>query len=87
MLDVLQVMLDNVSMNSIQKAIEILGGTNATARAIGVSAQAVSQWADGGRPVPIERCVEIERLTSGAVTRKDLRPDDWHRIWPELAAA
>ena len=20
----------------------------------------------------------------GAVTRKDLRPDDWHEIWPEL---
>lgn len=25
--------------------------------------------------------------TGGAVSRKELRPDDWHRIWPELAAA
>ncbi len=27
----------------------------------------------------------IERATNGAVTRRDLRPDDWHEIWPELA--
>lgn len=30
-------------------------------------------------------CVSIERATNGAVTRRDLRPDDWARIWPELA--
>ena len=35
-------------------------------------------------PEPL-RCVEIERATDGAVTRRDLRPDDWERIWPELA--
>ena len=27
----------------------------------------------------------IERATHGAVTRRDLRPNDWHLIWPELA--
>jgi DNA-binding transcriptional regulator YdaS (Cro superfamily) len=32
-----------------------------------------------------ENCVVIERATGGLVTRKDLRPDDWERIWPELA--
>ena len=45
------------------------------------------QMATNRRPVSPERCVDVERLTSGAVTRMDLRPDDWHRIWPELAAA
>ena len=30
------------------------------------------------------RFAQIEKLTNGAVTRKDLRPDDWHEIWPEL---
>lgn len=44
----------------------------------------VSQWCAGLKPVPIERCVDIERATAGAVRRWDLRPDDWHRIWPEL---
>ena len=34
--------------------------------------------------MPIERCAAIERATAGAVTRRDLRPHDWHLIWPEL---
>ena len=29
-------------------------------------------------------CVLIERHSHCAVTRKDLRPDDWQDIWPEL---
>jgi len=45
----------------------------------------INQWANGKRPIPPERCVEIERATAGEVTRRDLRPDDWMRIWPELA--
>lgn len=35
-------------------------------------------------PSPI-LSLAIERATNGAVTRRDLRPDDWHLIWPELA--
>ena len=37
------------------------------------------------RPAPVGRCYAIEQATNGMVTRKDLRPDDWHLIWPELA--
>jgi DNA-binding transcriptional regulator YdaS (Cro superfamily) len=29
-------------------------------------------------------CVAIERESVGAVTRKDLHPDDWAANWPEL---
>lgn len=47
----------------------------------------VSQWAAGVKPVPADRCADIERATAGAVTRRDLRPEDWHRIWPELITA
>ena len=47
----------------------------------------ISQWSLGQRPVPIERCYPIEVATGGRVTRKDLRPDDWPAIWPELRAA
>lgn len=32
-------------------------------------------------------CVSIERESFGQVTRKDLRPDDWAAIWPELVEA
>lgn len=34
-----------------------------------------------------EICVAIEQATASAVTRKDLRPDDWAQIWPELIDA
>lgn len=29
-------------------------------------------------------CSLIEINSGGAVTREELRPDDWHIIWPEL---
>ncbi len=61
------------------------GSQSRIARAIGVPPVSVYHWAKGMRPVPVERCAAIERATNGAVTRRDLRPDDWHRIWPELA--
>ena len=37
-----------------------------------------------GQVTSPERCVLIEQITGGALSRRDLRPDDWHRIWPEL---
>jgi DNA-binding transcriptional regulator YdaS (Cro superfamily) len=54
------------------------------ARAIGVHPVLVSQWAGGKREVPIEHCAAIEAATQGGVTRQELRPQDWPRIWPEL---
>jgi DNA-binding transcriptional regulator YdaS (Cro superfamily) len=65
--------------------LEQTRSSTALAKAIGVSPVMVSLWKTGARPVPIERCVAIEQATGGAVTRRDLRPDDWHLIWPELA--
>lgn len=53
---------------------------------IGVSPQALSNWRVRGS-VPIEHCVAIEKATCESVTRRDLRPDDWERIWPELVTA
>jgi len=31
-----------------------------------------------------ELCVVLERVSGGQLTRRGLRPNDWHRIWPEL---
>jgi DNA-binding transcriptional regulator YdaS (Cro superfamily) len=39
----------------------------------------------GQRKAGEKLCVAIERESGGRVTRRDLRPDDWHQIWPELA--
>lgn len=73
--------------NPVAFAIDHVGSAVELARIIGVSAPAIHEWKAGGRPVPIERCVQIERATDGAVRRWDLRPDDWWRIWPELIGA
>ena len=61
------------------------GWKSALAAEMRMPPQLIGQWANGCRPVPIRHCVAIERTTNGAVTRRDLRPDDWHLIWPELA--
>lgn len=57
------------------------------ARAINVSAALLHQWIKGIRPVASQHCPAIEKQTGGKVTRKELRPDDWHKIWPELVNA
>jgi len=76
-----------MSTHAVTLACQHLGSAVALADALGISSPTVSEWRSGRRPVPIERCVEIEQVTGGAVTRQQLRPDDWHRIWPELIAA
>lgn len=30
-------------------------------------------------------CSRLEHESGGAITRRDLRPNDWQVIWPELA--
>lgn len=65
--------------------------TAAFAATLGLHEGQVRQWrhgyvaggADGKPRVPSpENCVLIERATNGLVTRRDLRPHDWVRIWP-----
>ena len=72
--------------NQIRRAAQIVGSLSALARALGIKPPTVHQWADGSRPVPAQHCLAIERATSGAVTRADLRPDDYWLIWPDLPA-
>lgn len=54
---------------------------------LSISTAQVWQWKEGRRPVPYEYAAAIEASSGGAVTRKDLFPEDWKRIWPELARA
>lgn len=70
---------------AVQRAAEIVGSQAALARAIGVASPTVNQFVKKVRPVPEKVAVAIESATSGEVHRRDLRPDDWHLIWPELA--
>lgn len=52
---------------------------------LGVSPSYLSQMASGESSISERRCVLIERFSSGKLSRRDLRPDDWQDIWPELA--
>lgn len=61
------------------------GNAARLASALGVSISYVSQLSNNYRPVSPARATQIESLTNGSVTRRDLRPNDWHEIWPELA--
>lgn len=62
------------------------GSASAFAKSIGVSPAYLYQMTNGIRPVPVQLVATIKRVTGGAVAEQDLRPDDWHLIWPELAA-
>lgn len=61
------------------------GGSTQLAEKLGVSISFMSQMASGVAAISPARCVFIEQATGGAVTRQELRPDDWNLIWPELA--
>ncbi|WP_084416299.1 transcriptional regulator [Massilia alkalitolerans] len=60
------------------------GRQAALAKAIGAHAPDVSRWARGKRPIPVEYGARIETATGGQVTRKEMFPDGWAVIWPEL---
>jgi DNA-binding transcriptional regulator YdaS (Cro superfamily) len=56
------------------------------AKKIGAHAPDVSRWADGTRTIPVIYGARIEAATKGLVTRKEMFPNDWQKIWPELKA-
>jgi DNA-binding transcriptional regulator YdaS (Cro superfamily) len=60
------------------------GRQSALARHLNLKAPTVSEWVIGERPVPVRYALDIEAFTGGAVTRCDLLPTTWRRIWPEL---
>lgn len=52
-----------------------------------ISPSMLSQIAAGTVPVSAERAVDIEKVSQGKVSRKTFFPNNWKRIWPELADA
>lgn len=70
---------------AVKTVVDLLGSQAALARALKISAPTVNQWIKGHRPVPRAMSPKIEALSGGAVSRRDLRPNDWQDIWPELA--
>lgn len=65
--------------------IEALGGTAAVAALVGVKPPSVSGWKEAGR-IPDDKRIRLAPIVHqrGLMTRWDMFPADWHRIWPEL---
>lgn len=69
-------------MDAIAEAIEKAGGPSKVAALLDSSVQAVCFWRDGKRRFPVEYCALLAEASG--VPRWRMRPDDWHRVWPEL---
>jgi len=70
-------------------AIELIdkfGGTTAVAAISGVKPPSVSGWKESNR-IPGDKLIRLAPIAEarGIASRKELFPDDWHLIWPELA--
>ena len=55
---------------------------SALARDLGITRQNVQAWKTNG--IPARYCPQLEQMTGGKVTRKEMRPNDWMQFWPEL---
>lgn len=44
----------------------------------------VCDWAKGVRQIPVKYGAQIELWSGGNVTRQELFPDCWEKVWPEL---
>lgn len=64
---------------AIARAVAIIGSQTELAEILGVTPGLVWQWINGRRVVDSKHCLAIERavdkISAGAVTRYDLRPD------------
>jgi 4-hydroxybenzoyl-CoA reductase subunit gamma len=67
---------------AFEKAIDIAGGQSAMASALDVKQGHVWYWLKKMDQCPPDRVLDVERVTAGAVSRHELRPD----IYPPPAA-
>lgn len=72
-------------MDALETAIVILGSQELLAASLKIRSPSISEWRRRGK-VPAGRCLEIERLTVGLVTRYEMRPDVFGDA-PETKAA
>ena len=63
------------------------GRAAALAVHLGVSQAFMSELVGGVKAIPIKHCQAIYAFTGGDVTLPEMRPNDWEKIWPELASA
>jgi DNA-binding transcriptional regulator YdaS (Cro superfamily) len=75
-------------LTPLEKACLIAGSQAALARMLSVTPPVVNEWIRGRRPIPFERCLEIEKATGRQVQCEELRPDlDWAYLRGTLQGA
>jgi DNA-binding transcriptional regulator YdaS (Cro superfamily) len=66
--------------------IKLLGGCTRVSKMVNVSVPAVSMWQNGD--IPYDKLVilaaTLEKESHGLVSRKNLFPNNYKLIWPEL---
>ena len=70
-----------------EQLINLSGGTARVSRLCEVTMAAVTQWKTNGIPRDkfLYLASTIEKESHGLLTRKDMFPQSYHIIWPELA--
>jgi len=68
-----------------EAAFELRMSQRQLAKTLEVSEQALRNYRMGKQSLPVKLCVQIEQMTGGKITRKQLR-QDWAELWPELGA-
>ncbi len=66
--------------------IDLLGGCTKVAKLCRVSVPAVSMWRKKGIPASqfVFLGATLEKQSNGLITRKDILPETWHIVFPEL---
>jgi hypothetical protein len=66
--------------------IDLLGGSGRVAKLCNVTMPSVTHWRT--RSIPhgqlLFLAATLEKESHGLITRKDLFPNNWHLVWPEL---
>lgn len=76
--------MEEALSHPLDAAARHCGGITKLARALGLGQSVVSNWKARDTLIDAEYCTAIDKLPGCPVRRWHLRPDDWHRIWPEL---
>lgn len=86
--------MSTVQQQAASRVADIAGGQAELARQLGVRMRGrpfnggtIGHWVSGRRPIPPAHARVMLDLAGGQVPLREMRPDDWHLIWPELVGA
>ena len=68
----LSIKKDNINLNALQKVIEFFGSQVKLAKQLKIQRQYVNAWCKQGDDMPFKYAYEIERLTEGKITARNL---------------